>query len=54
MFNFKVAPEDYQRMRQCFFDFCWVNQLTIKEAKDVLGRLQEDLQNQVCSAQCGR
>ena len=37
MFNFKVAPEDYQRMRQCFLSFCQVNNLTIKEA-DLLVR----------------
>jgi hypothetical protein len=53
MFNNKVAPDDYQSLRECFFNFASANELTINEAGDVLERLAEDLQNQVCSGKYG-
>lgn len=53
MFNNKVAPDNYQSLRECFFDFASANELTINEAGDVLERLAEDLQNQVCSGKYG-
>lgn len=53
MFNNKVAPDDYQSLREFFFNFASANELTINEAGDVLERLAEDLQNQVCSGKYG-
>jgi hypothetical protein len=43
MFNNKVAPDDYQSLRECFFYFASANELTINEAGDVLERGDNDV-----------
>lgn len=54
MFNNKVAPDQYQKLRQTFFDFCSSNGLTINEASDVINLIECDMRDQVCSGVYGK
>lgn len=52
MINNKVAPDDYERLRKCFFRFCSAYELTIEEAMSVLSHMGKDLVTiQLCSGQ---
>lgn len=49
MFNNKVGPDEYQELRTDIFNFVSNHKMTIIEAKEVLVRVGEDLQKQICS-----
>ena len=53
MFNCKVSPEEYQKLRKTLLIFLATNKLTINESMAVLQELNSDLQDQICSGELG-
>lgn len=53
MFNCKVSPDEYLKLRRTLLDFLSTNKLTINESMLVLQVLSSDLQDQICSGELG-